>query len=322
MVGDLRGLARGGAGGQGQGEEGDGGIAGAGDVEDFLGAGGGVVGGFSGAEEHHALLAEGDEEDFAGPFFEQNPAHLRTASSFSTGSTGSLWGRPGGGEGLGAVRLHDRGAVPLQRVVRVGVDGEELAGGADAGGDFIGEALLDEALAVILDDDGIEVAAASPRWRRGAVELGLGGLEFALAIHADDLLVAGDDAGLDDGVVIGILLDGLNVDAFVGEEALEGVRVGVGPDHAENGGVGGEFAEVAGDVGGAAGVLGLAVHLDHGDGGFRRDAADAAPDELIEDEIADDQDAGCSEVGGNLLVTCAVHKSSVTAAKRSGIMNS
>jgi hypothetical protein len=41
---------------------------------------------------------------------------------------------------------------------------------------------------------------------------------------------------------------------------------------------------------------------------------------LVEDEVADDEHAGIGKGGGNFLVTLAIHRSSVTAANRSGIM--
>lgn len=134
--------------------------------------------------------------------------------------------------------------------------------------------------------------------------------------------MAGDDAGLDDGLVIGGLLHAVEIDAFAGEEAGKGFGVRISADEAKDGDVAGEFAEIAGDVCRAAGVLGLAVDLHDGNGGLRRDAADTAPDELVEDEIADDQDARLGEGAGDFLEAAAIHSCSATAAKSRGTINS
>ncbi len=83
--------------------------------------------------------------------------------------------------------------------------------------------------------------------------------------------------------------------------------MGVRADHPEHRRVRGEFPQVPGNVGRAAGVLRLAVNFDYRHRGFRRDAADAPPDELVQDQVADYQDAGSGEGGEDLLVTGAVH---------------
>ena len=52
-----------------------------------------------------------------------------------------------------------------------------------------------------------------------------------------------------------------------------------------------KFAEIPGDVGRAAGIKRFARDFDHRHGRLRRDAADFAPDEFVEHEVADDEKA-------------------------------
>src|SRR5271157_129717 len=109
QVGGLGGLS---AGGQGQGEYGDGGIAGAGDIEDGLGAGGHVARRGIAFEEQHAVLAESDEQAARVP----QPA--QAASGFEQGLVlkhrRDRFGRrkAGGEKGFGAVGLHGGRAAP------------------------------------------------------------------------------------------------------------------------------------------------------------------------------------------------------------------
>ncbi len=52
---------------------------------------------------------------------------------------------------------------------------------------------------------------------------------------------------------------------------------------------GAKLTEVAGYVGGSAGVAGLALHLDHGNGSLGRDTGDFTPHKLVEHDIPDNQ---------------------------------
>jgi hypothetical protein len=57
----------------------------------------------------------------------------------------------------------------------------------------------------------------------------------------------------------------------------------------------------SGDVGSAPRVIGFRAHLDDWHGGFRRDPADLSPDELIEHQIADDEDALGAATGDQVM---------------------
>ena len=67
-----------------------------------------------------------------------------------------------------------------------------------------------------------------------------------------------------------------------------------------------ELAEIARDVGGAARVKRFAGDLDHRDRGLGGDAADLAPDELVQHEIADNEEAFAGAAPQNLLKSVEV----------------
>jgi len=84
----------------------------------------------------------------------------------------------------------------------------------------------------------------------------------------------------------------LAADALLGEEALQLAGGDVAADDTEDFGGGAEGGEVARHIGRTAGNVTLADHVHDGHGGFRGNAADVAPDEMVEHDIADDEGAG------------------------------
>ncbi len=206
--------------------------------------------------------------------------------------------------------------------MRVWIDGKNLAGTIGEIADGLGERLREQALAVVLDNDGIDLREQRLNLReRGGGMLRLQA-QLLFAIDAYHVLLPRDDARLHDGLVALVRLHGVDVDAFAGEQFLElfGMRAKAGD--AEDSDVFGEFREVACDVRRAAGKPFLADDLDDGHGSLRRNARDFAPQEFVEHEIADDQDALVGErvdEGGNAVAT-HLASSSVMAAKSNGIM--
>src|SRR5579862_1151730 len=76
-TGDVRGFEIGGANGESDGEGGDDGVAGAGDVAGVLGAvDGNLLRRVFGVEEDHAVAAAGDQESFEAHFFEKARAEF------------------------------------------------------------------------------------------------------------------------------------------------------------------------------------------------------------------------------------------------------
>jgi hypothetical protein len=85
------------------------------------------------------------------------------------------------------------------------------------------------------------------------------------------------------------------------------VGLGVVADGAHHGDVGREGEEVAGDVGGAAGVELVAFDLDDRNRGLGRDTADAAPEEAVEHDVAHDEDSLVSELLKGVSEAVSVH---------------
>ena len=108
--------------------------------------------------------------------------------------------------------------------MRVRIDGEDLAGAIREFANGLGERLREHAFAVILDDDRIDLRQQrlELRERRGGV-LRLH-LQLFLPVDPHDVLLPRDDARLDDGLVAGVRLDGVDVDAFAGQQSLEMLR--------------------------------------------------------------------------------------------------
>src|ERR1035441_989136 len=108
------------AGGQGQSEDGNGGIAGAGDVEDGLGAGGRVARRGIAFKQQHAVLAERDEQATGVPQLAQTAAGFEQGMVFKHGRDGFAGRKAGGEKGFGAVGLDGGGAAPGKR--SMGID--------------------------------------------------------------------------------------------------------------------------------------------------------------------------------------------------------
>jgi len=65
----------------------------------------------------------------------------------------------------------------------------------------------------------------------------------------------------------------------------------VSPNHSNNADMRGKLAQVAGDIGGAAGIKRFAGDLHHRHGRLGRNATHLAPNELVEHQIANDEQA-------------------------------
>ena len=109
-----------------------------------------------------------------------------------------------------------------------------------------------------------------------------------LAIHAHNLLVAGDDARLYGGRAAGVADNSLAAN-FKGDKRSAQVARGiVGSGHAEQGDPAAESGEICGNISGAAGTNGLGNKINHGHRGFRRKTRRRAPDVAVEHKVADD----------------------------------
>jgi hypothetical protein len=113
-------------------------------------------------------------------------------------------------------------------------------------------------------------------------------------VNADDLLGAGDDPGFADGLIRGVVEDGIQFDALASEQLMKAlsIRALAALGHEVN--LWDELSKVFGDVCRPSRIKGFAQDFHNGDRRFRGDARDFSPDELIEDHLSDDEDSGGS----------------------------
>jgi hypothetical protein len=82
----------------------------------------------------------------------------------------------------------------------------------------------------------------------------------------------------------------------------------VGADRADDRDAVNKLSQIARDIGRAARIKGFAGHLDHRHGRLGRDAADLAPDEFVEHQVAGYGDALTGGPGEDFPETFELHK--------------
>src|SRR5205823_13670379 len=111
------------------------------------------------------------------------------------------------------------------------------------------------------------------------------------AIDSHYLLMAGDNPRLNYRRSLLVLDRIRDVDLTFAQQFAELLPIPVFADQSDDGNFTQKFAEIAGDIGGAAWEETFACDFDHRDRRLRRYACDLAPDELIQHQVADHQDA-------------------------------
>ena len=98
---------------------------------------------------------------------------------------------------------------------------------------LVEQALCDDALAVVADDEGVSLGET--RLERGEQTLSGGGVQFAarFSIDAHDLLLAGDNAGLDAGVASRESDESRALNLLFCQQRAQLIRGGVGADDTE-----------------------------------------------------------------------------------------
>ncbi len=99
---------------------------------------------------------------------------------------------------------------------------------------------------------------------------------------------------------LGVLDCVRGVDFLFGQKLAQLPPAAIRPDQANDRDIVNEFAQIARHIRRAAGIKTLARHLDHRHRRFGRNAADFAPDKLVQHEVADDEDAFRLGIGQNL----------------------
>ena len=105
------------------------------------------------------------------------------------------------------------------------------------------------------------------------------------------MLLTRNDAGFYDSRTGGIRDEGGGGNFLAREEFAEFFRMGVGPNETAQVNLRAEGAEVAGDIRRAAGVAGFFLDFHDRHRGLGRNAGDFAPDEFVEHDIPDHEEA-------------------------------
>jgi hypothetical protein len=134
------------------------------------------------------------------------------------------------------------------------------------------------------------------------------GVRTLLAIDPHDLLMARDDARFHDGAKTRVLQNEVGFDFLRAQKIEQLPPAGIGSDRSDDRDGIDKFAQVARNVRRAARIKRLAGHLHHGHGRFGRDAADFAPDEFVEHQVAGDGDAFAPGAGQNFPEAIEFHE--------------
>ena len=108
-----------------------------------------------------------------------------------------------------------------------------------------------------------------------------------LVVESYNLLLAGDNPGLDRCGTVFESLNSIGCNAHVFEQIQQCVSRGTRAGYAGEGHGHAEIAQVAGHVGRAARILGFAGDMHHRNRSLRGDARDLPPDESIQHEVAE-----------------------------------
>ena len=290
VIGDLGRFERGGAAAKREREQSDGGVARTGDIENLARLRGNVMGRLVMLEKNHALFAESDENVFRLPFLEQSLADSKKLGVPGWIVLGVAPWNSGSEEGFGSVRFYDGHAAPGDGMVGVGIRSDDFAGGVGVPRNLRDEVGSQKSFAVIFENNGVDLGQHGAHGGGDRFNLLRGKADDAFPVDPDDLLLPGDDARFDDGLEPGVLDCDGGVDLFAGQQFAQMFALGVLAEEADDRDALDEFPEIAGDVGGPARIGGFAGDFDHRDRGFRRDAAYLAPNELVEHEIADNEE--------------------------------
>jgi hypothetical protein len=113
----------------------------------------------------------------------------------------------------------------------------------------------------------------------------------SFAIDANHLLLPCDDPGFHDGLKRRVILQSLQANPVFFEKRSQFLGLGIFSDQAHHKYRRRKLSDISCDVGGASGIVGFPDHFHHWDRRLRRNPGNSPPNELIEHEITDYQDA-------------------------------
>ena len=121
-----------------------------------------------------------------------------------------------------------------------------------------------------------------------------------LAVDADHLLLMSYDARFETGGTVGIGEQAATTNVVLVQQPFELVRGMIASDDAEKLGCDMECGEISGHVGRAARHKILPLEVHHRHRGFGGNACHTSPNEMVEHDIADDQNAGALRASQDL----------------------
>ena len=249
-----------------------------------------MVGGESVPEEHHALFAQRDEDGSCIPSFQETVPDLKQGRVLLDGVDGGGERDSGGGECLDAVRLDSRDSGPVQRVFWVGIAGDQRLLLQCGFKNRIDQGLIEKTLTVILEENRIRSADQFPCPRNDGITVRSCRRED-FPIDPDHLLALGDDPGFHDGRHRGIGEQSIRRYTLFPHELCQFFPGGVRPHDSQHGHCGGEFPEVACNVGGTSRVTRLPFDIHHRYGSLRRDPRHATPDKFVQHQVTQDKES-------------------------------
>lgn len=284
VIRDDGGLDRRGPHREHRGEVGGHSIASPDDIEDLARGRRDVVDHPIGVDQSHPTLAQREQEPLGAQSVQDGGQRFRVLE---------IHRRAEGGLELPAVRLEDRRPAVGEEVpvLRVDDDGDTFRLGR--GDRPMDHRFGEDALVVILEDQGIGIGDGAVDGEEEGLHLGPAEIGVDLLIDPHDLLAPRDDTGLGRGGAI----DGDDpprVGAEGGEHGAHALAGAVVPDGSDELELRTDGRDVLRDVGGPAERLHPVADADDGDGGLGGDPFDIAAQVDVEHRIPDDGDPAAS----------------------------
>ena len=245
-------------------------------------------------EQAHAFGSAGDERALRVEPLLQSPAHAHQAGLVRDALAHDV-------TGLELVGRQDAHALVGFDVALLGVDAD-LQPACTRGRDrHVEHGARDDALAVVADDEAVAARQLALEHAQQPGERLAGDLGARLPVGAHHLLRVGDDARLHRRRPQRIAHDGARVHAARGERIEQLLRATILADEPHQHRLGAECGEVRSHVPGAAERAGFPLHLDHRHGRLGRDALAAAPQVVVEHQVAEHEQPAAGELVDDAL---------------------
>ena len=159
------------------------------------------------------------------------------------------------------------------------------------GANAVLEALTEKTFSVVFEDHPIHGRHQLRHEFHGAVCHLRDGAAVFFAVHAHNLLLPRNDSRFDDGRDLSGRHQRAGLDSLVAKKPPELRRKRILPDHAAKENTGTKRAEIPCHIRGPSRIGRLSLHLHDRHRGLGGDAGDAAPDKLVQHDVANNQHA-------------------------------